>query len=230
MQEQLKHSPQSAESQFANQAESGPRRRETVRLWRAVAGMALSIALACAIVVLESSGQAAHHVGRLQARIRVLLSRLYKTQAEVASERQRLAALQQELASSETLRTVLLAPDLAVMRLAALTAAARRSAGTVKGPGALLAFSPKQHRAMLRVTGLPAPPKDKTFVLWWSAIHGEPAKAVEFVTTPPDGRALLLVALPPAFNPAAAMVTIENAGAAGTAPSNSVQLRGSLRR
>jgi len=231
MQEQLKGPPESAaESPLADAPESRPRKGEAVTLWRAVAGMALSVALACAIVALEFSDQAAHHVGRLQRRVGDLVSRLYKTQAEVASERLRLAAMRRELAASETLRTVLLAPDLAVMRLAPPKTAARRAAGAARGPGALLALSPKQHRAMLRVTGLHAPSKDKMFVLWWSAARGEPARAVEFLTTPPDGSALLLVTLPPGFSPAVAMVTIENAGAGGTAPSGAVQLHGALRR
>jgi Anti-sigma-K factor rskA len=212
-------------------AEPRTPKQEGVILWRAVAGMALSVALACAIVALEFSDQAAHHVGRLQRRVSILVSRLYRTQAEVASERMQLAAMRRELAATEALRTVLLAPDLAVIRLAPPKASSRRSAGTANSPGALLAFSPRQHSAVLRVTGLSPAPADKAFVLWWNAAaHAAPARAVEFFTAPSDGNALVLFALPDRFTPSAAIVTIENSGAHGASPSGSVHLRGTLRR
>ena len=107
-------------------------------------------------------------------------------------------------------------------------------------PEATLALGPREHRAVLLVSGLKAPSNDTLFVLWWSAAHRAPVRAAEFHTAP-DGSALLTAALPPGLEVTAAMITAERTakgecggGAAALSelavPAGPVQLRGTLAR
>jgi hypothetical protein len=213
--------------------------REAGALWRALAGMVLSLAVACVIVAMEFSSQAAHRVNRMRRRLAALSLKVRKLEADISAERARLAAARRELGASGTLRAVLLRSDLATIRLAPAS-----GAGAPHGPGAsqwarvgnaagadslgaLLMFSLKEHRAVLQVAGL-RPSTDQVFVLWWSATHGAPLRAAEFRTAP-NGSALVVVPLPNGFMPVAATVTAERDGARAAAPQHTALLRGALR-
>jgi hypothetical protein len=219
-------------------AEIASHKRDPAALWRAVAGMALSVALACLIVMLEFTGQAAHRAARMHRRADSLLSRVYRLDAEVVAERARIAAARHELASAQALRVLLRAPDVAMLLLSPPVAGGHRAAPAQR-PVATLALSPGEHRAVLMVTGLKPPTADTTFVLWWSASHGAPIRAAEF-RTEADGSALVIVALPSVSAVSAAMVTAERAMSADSAksagapvqtgPPSPVQLRGALAR
>jgi hypothetical protein len=217
-------------------AEPTPHKRDPAALWRAVAGMALSVALACLIVMLEFTGQAAHRAARMHRRADSLLSRVYRLDAEVVAERARIAAARHELAAAQALRVLLRASDVAMLLLSPPAAGGHRAAAAQR-PVAMLALSPGEHRAVLMVTGLKPPAADTTFALWWSPSHGAPIRAAEF-RTEADGSALVMVSLPSVPAVSAAMVTAERATSADSAkaagalvqtgPSGPVQLRGAL--
>jgi hypothetical protein len=219
-------------------AETASHKRDPAALWRAVAGMALSVALACLIVMLEFTGQAAHRAARMHRRADSLLSRVYRLDAERLAERVRIAAARHELADAEALRVLLRAPDVSMLLLSP-PAAAGHSAAPAQRPVAMLALGLGEHRAVLMVTGLKPPAAEATFVLWWSVSQGAPIRAAEFRTAA-DGSALVTAALPPVPGVAAAMVTAERAASADgtkaagaptqTRPSGPVQLRGTLAR
>jgi hypothetical protein len=219
-------------------AQTASHKRDPAALWRAVAGMALSVALACLIVMLEFTGQAAQRAARMHRRADSLLSKVSRLDAEVVAERVRIAAARHELAATEALRVLLHARDVAMLLLSP-PAAGGHSAAAAQHPVAMLAIGPEEHRAVLMVTGLKPPAADTTFVLWWSASHGAPIRAAEFRTAA-DGSALVTAALPPIPGVAAAMVTAERAATADTTkaagasaqpgPSGPVQLRGALAR
>jgi hypothetical protein len=219
-------------------AEGASHKRDPAALWRAVAGMALSVALACFIVMLEFTGQAAQRAARMHRRADSLLTKVSRLDAEVVAERVRITAARHELAATEALRVLLHAPDVAMLLLSP-PAAGGHSAPPRQRPVAMLALGPDEHRAVLMVTGLKPPAADTAFVLWWSASHGAPIRAAEFRTAA-DGSALVTAALPPIPGVTAAMVTAERAAsidrtkAAGapvqTGPSGPVQLRGALAR
>ncbi len=221
----------------APSAPAMPAEPKAAALWRALAGMALSLALACVIVAIEFSTQATYRANRIQRRLGTLSLRVRRLKAEVVAGRARLAAARREVGASEALRTVLLAPDLRTIRLvpsrgagakqaaAALNTAPSRAPADADGPGALLAFSPKQHRAVLQAAGIGASPHDRVFVLWWRAAHGTVLRAGEFRTAA-NGSALVALPLPDGFVPAAAMVTAESAGADGSTPQGKALLRG----
>jgi hypothetical protein len=246
MQQQVKEEPIGAEAVLLP---SKPDGRATAALWRAAAGMAIALALACVIVMLEFTGQAAHRADRLNRLAGGLLSKISRLQARVAAEHARIAAAHRELAAADMVRALLRAPDAGMLRLSPPAAGGHKAAPAHR-PEAVLALSPREHRAVLMVAGLKPPANDTLYVLWLSASHGAPRRAAEFRTAA-DGSALVTAALPPALEVTAATVTAERAasgaaasgaaasgaaasgaaeGSAQTAPAGPVQLRGSLAR
>jgi len=251
MQQEDKEAPIDADAtqlQHSGAAETPPRQRDAVALWRALAGMAISLALACLIVMLEFTGLAAHRADRMHRRSNALLSQVARLESRMAVAHAQIAAAHRDLAAAESLRAVLRAPDAGMLLLAPPAASpptargGRAQAAAAEGarPEATLALGPREHRAVLLVSGLKAPTNDTLFVLWWSAADRAPVRAAEFHTAP-DGSALLTAELPQGLEVTAAMITAERipkGGAAGdaaapsklAAPTGPVQLRGTLAR
>lgn len=250
MQQEDKGAPIDADAtqlQHSGAAETPPRKRDAVALWRALAGMAISLALACLIVMLEFTGLAAHRADRMHRRSNAMLSRVARLENQMAAAHAQIAAAHRDLAAAESLRALLRAPDAGMLLLVPPAASPAARGGRTQAaaaerarPEATLALGPREHRAVLLVSGLKAPANDTLFVLWWSAAHRAPVRAAEFHTAP-DGSALLTAALPPGLEVTAAMITAERTakgGAAGgaaapsepAAPAGPVQLRGTLAR
>jgi hypothetical protein len=247
MQQQVKEAPidaQAAQLERAQAPEATPRTRAAAARWRALAGMAISVTLACLIVTLEFTSQAAHRASRTRRHAEALLARVSRLESEVAAERARIAAAHRELAAAQTLRALLRAPDAVLLRLSPPpVAGGHKAAKAAHSPEAMLALSPREHSAVVMIAGLKPLADDTLFVLWWSMPHGTPVRAAEFRTAA-DGSALVTAAIPPGLEATAAMITAERAaedGAASaarnaasasaqTAPSGPVQLRGSLAR
>jgi len=243
MQQQVKEAPIDAvavQLQRPGAADAVAQRRDAAALWRALAGMAISLALACIIVMLEFTSQAAHRAARMHRHTQALLSRVSRLEAEIAAERARIVTAHRELAAAEVLRALLLAPDAGMLQLSppvSPPAAGGHKAAPAERPEATLAVGPKEHRAVLMVAGLKPAADDTTFVLWWSASHGAPVRAAEFRTAA-DGSALVTVALPARLNVTTAMVTAERAAEGGAAndahaaakASGPILLRGTLAR
>ncbi len=251
MQQQVKEAPIDAAAAAQLQrsgaaAEAVAHRRDAAALWRALAGMAISLALGCFIVMLEFTSQAAHRADRMHRHAEALLARVARLETEIAAERARIATARRELAAAETLRALLRAPDAGMLQLSPAVsppAAGARSAAPAERPEATLALGLREHRAVLMVAGLKPATNDTLFVLWWSAARGAPERAAEFRTAA-DGSALVTAALPAGLNVTTAMVTAERAakgGAANAAPASAkastqtgpagpVLLRGTLAR
>ena len=106
MQQEVKEAPidaAAAQLKRAGDAEGAPHRRDSAALWRALAGMAISLALACIIVMLELTGQAAHRADRMHRHAEALRSRVARLESEIAGERARIATAHRELAAAEEL-------------------------------------------------------------------------------------------------------------------------------
>jgi hypothetical protein len=244
MQQEAKEAPIDAAAEQLKRSEgaaAASHRRDAAALWRAVAGMAISLALACLVVMLELTGRAAHRADRMHRHAESLRTRISRLETEVAAARARIATAHRELAAAEELRAILRAPDAGMLALvppSASGAKAARSAAVARGaraaeapdastsrrPQATLALAPRERRAVLIVAGLRSAANDALFVLWWSAAHRAPVRAAEFRTAA-DGSALVAAALPAGLEVTAAMVTAEhgtesgaaaNAGAAAT--------------
>jgi hypothetical protein len=251
MQQQVKEAPiddaAAAQLQRSGAAEAVAHRRDAAALWRALAGMAISLALGCFIVMLEFTSQAAHRAARMHRHAEALLSRVARLETEIAAERARIATAHRELAAAETLRALLRAPDAGMLQLSPPVspppAAGGRNVASAERPEATLALGPREHRAVLMVAGLKPVANDSLFVLWWTASHGAPVRAAEFRTAA-DGSALVTVALPAGLNVTTAMVTAERAAKGGaataaqapakasaqTGPAGPLLLRGTLAR
>ncbi len=230
--------PQRSQPERSINAEGAPSpRRDSAALWRALAGMAISLALACLIVMLEFTGQAASRADRMHRHAEALRARIARLEGEVVAERARIATAHREVAAAEELRAILRAPDVGLLALApplAPGATAARNAAVAPGaraadgqgspgagvsrrPRATLALAPRERRAVLIVAGLRAAANDTLFVLWWGAAHRAPVRAAEFRTAA-DGSALVAAALPAGLEVTAAMVTAEPGVQGGTAP------------
>lgn len=247
MQQQVEETPidaAAAQTRSPQGAATAPHRREPAALWRALAGMAISLALACVIVMLEFTSQAAHRADRLHRHAEVLLGRVSRLQTEIAGERARIATARRELAAAEALRTLLRAPDATMLALsppASPAAADGNKAAAAQRPEATLAFAPKEHSAVLMVTGLKPSAADTLFVLWWKGSHGAPpVRAVGFRPAA-DGSAIVMAAMPPGLEVTGATITVERIGKASAVrsaaqasrqpgPAGPVQLRGTLAR
>jgi hypothetical protein len=220
MQQEVKEAPIDAAAEQlkrAGDAEGVPHSRDSSALWRALAGMAISLALACIIVMLELTGQAAHRADRMHRHAEALRSRVARLESEIAAERARIATAHRELAAAEELRAILRAPDAAMLPLAPVArAAGAPAAGASRRPQATLALAPRERRAVLIVAGLKSAANDTLFVLWWSAAHRAPVRAAEFRTAA-DGSALIAAALPDGLEATAAMVTAEHGAESGAA-------------
>src|SRR5512146_814443 len=241
MQQQVEKRPidaVAAQSRSVQAAAAAPRGREAAALWRA---------LACVIVMLEFTSQAAHRADRLHRRAETLLGRLSRLQTEIVGERAQIATARRELVAVEALRALLRAPDAGMMTLSPpspVASAAGHSLAAARRPEATLAIAPKEHRAVLIVAGLKPPPADTLYVLWWRAARGASVRAAGFRTAA-DGSALLMAAIPSGLEVTGAMITIERIAAeraakdgaanaaqasAQRAPAGPVQLRGTLAR
>jgi hypothetical protein len=249
MQQQVKEAPidaAAAQLQRPGAAEAVTHGRDAAALWRALAGMAISLALACVIVMLEFTGQAARRADRMHRRAQGLLARVARLEAEIVAGRARIATAHRELAAAEALRALLRAPDAIMLKLAPTTsppATGGHEAAAAARPEATLALAPKEHRAVLMVAGLKPDAADTLLVLWWTTPHGAPVRAAEFRTAP-DGSALVTAALPDGLDVTTAMVTAEHAAKGGvanavqasaeastrTGPTGPVLLRGTLAR
>jgi hypothetical protein len=221
MQQQVEETPVDAAMAQAPSSRadgSALRKREPAALWRALAGMAMSIALACVIVMLEFTSNLAHRADRLHRRAETLLGRVSRLQTEIAGERARIDTRRRELAAVEGLRALLRAPDAAMMELisppAPPAAAGGHKVASARRPEATLALAPKEHRAVLMVTGFTPTAADMLLVLWWRGPHGgSPMRAVGFRTAG-DGSAIVMAAIPPGLEVTGATITLERVGGA----------------
>src|SRR5690242_13629067 len=167
---------------------SGAARMSRPGLWRAVAGMAAALALACAIVAFEISHELIHRTSTYRSRISTLNRRVKHLKEEAASSKERLATARKEIAARDRLNAILSAPDLRAIKLAPATSA-DPAAGIVK-------LSLKAGGAVLTASGLPAPNGSEVYDAWWMVKGAPPAKAGEFRSSA-DGTAMVYLDLPP---------------------------------
>ncbi len=147
-----------------------------------------------------------------------LQNRFNTLQSDVQYQEQRIDALSRVLSDRIRLEHVLDAPDLRVTRLAPLAPA--------PGANALLAVSKSSREAVLRASGLEAPPAGKTYELWWITKQRGPVAAGTF-TAEPDKEVIVKVDAPPVGDRViAAAVTLEPAGGV-LKPTGAMYLKGS---
>jgi hypothetical protein len=197
-------------------ASAAPRYRR-VSFWRAIAGMAFALAIACAIVAVESSFELFRRSDHYNHRLTYLASRVRQMRGEIASADRELASMRVEVAARDDLARVLAAPDARLIKLAPPDRASSASG--------LLAISKKLDHAVLQVSGLPQPARGSGYHLWLLGEKGETFHAAQFQ---PDaqGEAIVATQLPPhEASIAASEVTVEPA-TGSSKPTGAIQLKG----
>lgn len=190
-------------------------------LWRAVAGMAVALALACGIVAFEISHELIYRTSTYRTRITSLNRRVKHLKQEAATSKERLATARREIAARDRLNVILSAPDLKAIKLAPANSA-DIAAGIVK-------MSRKAGGAVLTASGLPAPIGSQVYDAWWMFKQAPPAKAAEFRSAI-DGTAMVYLDLPPQGSNANQFAVTLEPSEGGIAPTGAVKLKGRVAR
>jgi Anti-sigma-K factor rskA len=188
-----------------------------VSFWRAVAGMAVAIALGCAAVAQEIAGELSSRTAFFHRRVEFLISRNSELRTEAANTERQLARMHAERTAPANINRVLSATDVMVLRL---------TPGAGSSAHGLLAISREAGGAIIEIGGLPAA-SGKTCVIWWLPARRSPAKASEF-NPDADGRVSLAVPMPPrGARIAGAIITLES-GKPVDQPQGRIMLKGVL--
>jgi hypothetical protein len=172
-----------------------PPTQRRLAFWRAVAGMGLAFALACAIVALEFGSELSHRSQHYRNRISSLSSRLKAMRGEVANADRELAEMRTAVVTRDELNRILAAPDARLIRL--IPAEHEHFTGTPSSaPHGLIVMSRKLGRAVFEVAGLTPLAAGQRYTLWWMVEKHRAVKAAQFMTAG-DGRATVAAAMPP---------------------------------
>lgn len=171
-----------------------PPTQRRLAFWRAVAGMGLAFALACAIVAMEFGAELSHRSQHYRNRISSLSSRLKAMRGEVETADRELAEMRTAVVTRDELNKILAAPDVRLIRL--IPADHEHPAGTSNSASrGLIVTSRHLGRAVFEVAGLTPLAADQRYTLWWMVDKHGAFKAAQFVTSS-DGRATVAAAMP----------------------------------
>jgi hypothetical protein len=187
-----------------------------VAFWRAVAGMALALALASLAVMVETTSDLSSRSAIFHRRLTQMSARIARMRIRLENEDRELLAMRRETAARDTLNAILSQPDAAVIRL---EAASKDSTAT-----GLVVVSGKTRRAVLEVAGLPPLGAARCYVLWWTPQKGNPAKAAQFPIGN-DGRASVQAQPPPGDDAVAIAFVTAEPDPAPAAPSGAIELK-----
>ena len=157
-----------------------------IPFWRAIAGMALAIALGCAAVAIEIASELSSRTIFFRHRLELLRWRISELRTEADDAQRQLAAVRAEQTSRSDLNRVLSAADAVVLRLT--SSPGSKAAGVV-------VISREVDTAIIDIGGLPAA-AGQTYEIWWLLARGAPSKAATF-SPPADGRLSLTIGMPP---------------------------------
>jgi hypothetical protein len=192
-------------------------------LWRAVAGMAVALALAASIVTVDLSHELAERIGHYRSRIASLNRSVDTLRREKVADEKRLADAREEIkerelmASRDRMKAISLAPDRRSIKLVAPTAADAASATVI--------LSAKMGGGVLNARGLAAPSEGQVYDAWWMLKDAPPAKAAEFRSAADGSASEYLDPPPQGAAPTSLAVTLEPSEG-GIAPSGPVKLSG----
>ncbi len=175
-------------------------------LWRAIAGMAVALAIAASIVAIDMSHELVARITNYRSRIASLNQRVDRLKRQAVTDEKRLAAARAEIKerklmqSKDRVKAILIAPDRRTFKLASPNSADLASA-TVSGTlsatlTATLTMSAKMGGAVLSARGLASPPDGQVYDAWWMLKDAPPAKAAEFRSAA-DGSVSEYLDLPP---------------------------------
>ncbi|HLI79845.1 MAG TPA: anti-sigma factor [Candidatus Binataceae bacterium] len=194
-------------------------------LWRALAGMAVALAIAAGIVTIDLSHELIERMAHYRSRIASLNRRMNTLKQKAQMDEQRLADAREEIKerklmeSKDRIKAILIAPDRRTFKLVAPASG--------EGASATVTISAKMGGAVLNARGLPAPPEGQVYDAWWMLKDAPPAKAAEFRSAV-DGSANEYLDPPPQGPaPASLSITMEPSEG-GIAPTGAVKLQGKV--
>ena len=145
--------PSAASVERVPAAASVPPWYRRVAFWRAVAGMAFAIAIACAVVAAEFSSALIARTRHFHNRLRQLSSNITAMRGKIASADREIAGMRTAVEVDDGLRRIIAEPDSRLIRLEA--------PGRATGPNGVIAFSPGLRRAAIEIGGLPVLPSGR---------------------------------------------------------------------
>jgi hypothetical protein len=158
-----------------------------VTFWRAIAGMAFALALACAAVTAEYSTALIERTRHYHFRLHQLSSNISAMRGEIAVDDRKIARMRNAAEVDDGLRRIIAEPDSGLIRLEA--------PGRANSPSGVIAFSPGLRRAAIEIGGLPVLPNDGAYTLWW-AYRKHPALLATGFTLAGADQAAFIITLP----------------------------------
>jgi Anti-sigma-K factor rskA len=210
-----------------------PPRLMRVRLWQAIAGMSVAIALASLIVMSELAGALGRRTIYVNRRVAALNAIVRSLRHQTAVEQRKLGSERERATVGEVFEKILFAPDLRTMKLAAPVEKEKdkekdkavAAAGGAELPSGRFAMSESASAAMLEANGLKPTGTFEVYRIWWTPKHRAPIWAADFLVGD-DGAATVPLDLPPGREKKLSLsVTLENESYS-EAPAGPVALRG----
>jgi len=214
-------------------SDSRPPRRLRIRLWQALTGMSVAIAIASFIVMLELAGALARRTNYVNRRVAALNATVRGLRHQTVVEQRKLGSVRERASVGEVFEKILFASDLRTIKLAAPTEKDRaREKSTPQSvavdlPAGKLAMSESADSAMLEANGLQPTGPFQVYRIWWMPRRGVPIWAADFLVGD-DGLAMVPVDLPTAREKGLSLaITLENESYSD-APDGPIALRGEL--
>ncbi|HVN90538.1 MAG TPA: anti-sigma factor [Candidatus Binataceae bacterium] len=154
--------------------------------WGAIAGMALAITLACGIVATEMVGLYGDRAHSFQRKLNRLQARLIQMQSRLTSADNKMAEMQREAAFRDEFERIFAAPDGKIVKLEV------RNRADI---GGALVVSHRIGEAALDLQGLPVPPAENAYTVWWLRRQGAPVRVAQ-LDRPADKSSEIIAKLP----------------------------------
>jgi hypothetical protein len=193
-----------------------PPRLRRVRLWQAIAGMSVAIALGSLIVISELAGALTRRTDYVNRRVAALNAIVRSLRRQTVTEQRKLGSEREHATVGEVFEKILFAPDLSTIKLGAPIEKDREKEKSTAQPGASdvasgrLAMSKEADAAILEASGLKPTGTFQVYRIWWTPKHGAPIWAADFLVGD-DGGATVPLDLPPGREKKLSLsVTLEN--------------------
>lgn len=210
-----------------------PPRLLRVRLWQAVAGMSVAIALASLIVMSELAASLARRTNYVNRRVAALNATVRQLRRQTAVDQRKLGSERERATVGEVFEKILFAPDLRIVKLSAPAQRDREKNKSIAQPTAqvlpvgTLAMSESADAAMLEANGLRPTGSFQVYRIWWMPRRGAPIWAADFLVGD-DGAATVPVDLPTGRKKEMSLgITLEDESYS-EAPAGPVALQGEL--
>jgi len=212
-------------------ANERPPRLLRVRLWQAIGGMSVAIAIAALIVLLEIAASKARLNNYVNRRVAALNATVRTLRHQKAVEQRTLGSVRERATEGEVFEKILFASDLRTIKLTAPAEKDRvkdkssGQSGALDLPTGKLAMSESADVAMLQVNGLRPAGTFQVYRIWWMPKRRLPIWAADFLVGD-DGLGTVPIDLPAGREKGMTLeVTLEDESYSD-APGGTVALKG----